>query len=143
MIILYLTAHRPLRPRSLGDIEKAACAAFVCIPIRRVGQITTLSYRLELIVMPRPITTLGVAALLIQQRRRFFVEEDVCGEAALSIWTIGRAFTRIAESSPTVTSWFFPLPLASISNPAPINVQRPCTPLEHVLRHRCFRQRLA
>src|SRR5690606_5653510 len=83
VVVLYLATHRSLRPRSLGNIEKSACAAFVCIPIRRVRQLTTLSYRLELIVMPRSITTLGVAALLIQHRRRFFVKYYVGGESAL------------------------------------------------------------
>src|SRR5690606_17371218 len=32
MVIIDLPAHRPLRPRSLGDIEKAACAAGVGVP---------------------------------------------------------------------------------------------------------------
>src|SRR5690606_35510001 len=39
-----------------------------------------------------------------------------------------------------VTSWFFPLPLASVSNPAPVDIQPTRTPSKHVLRHRRFRQ---
>src|SRR5690606_2435791 len=99
MIILHLTAHRPFRPRSLGDIEKATCAAAFVLDsdtiIRAVRpSMVSLGAR-PASCWPRP--SLPNAALLIQQRRRFFVEEDVCGESA----TNGR---RQALGLPVITN---------------------------------------
>src|SRR5690606_20868151 len=82
MIILHLTAHRTFRPRSLGNIEKAACtAAFVLdsdtiIRVVRPSMVSLGARSAS--CWSRP--SLPNATLPIQHRRRFFVEDDVCGE---------------------------------------------------------------
>src|SRR5690606_2899365 len=162
MIILHLTPHRALGPRSLGDIEKAACAAAFILDsdtiIRAVRPSTVSLGARSASCWSRP--SLPNTALLIQHRRRFFVEEHVRGPAAKDIGlvycclralSLARDGIRVmlprsipSEIAPTKKrrvrhhSYLFTIGQRDTTS---VDIQCPRTPSKHVLRHRRFRQR--
>src|SRR5690606_2264164 len=113
MIILHLAAHRPFRQRSLGDIEKSACACL--LPIEHFSRL----FIQEDICREAPFV-MG----LLRRTRQFCI-----------------AFGVVPVAPYVVNPRGAPLPIPSY--PRRINVQPSRAPSKHVLRHRRFRQWLA